>query len=118
MNNPKFTYGLMMFYSRELRKMEERMKNLAQMNIREKIAESLLLVYENFGLNSSKELNVPFTREDIANIAGTTAEQVVRQITDFEEEGLIAKSGRKIALLDINGIRRIILDHNLHSVNE
>jgi CRP-like cAMP-binding protein len=118
MNNPQFTYGLMMFYSRELRKMEDRMKNLAQMNIREKIAESLLLVNEVFGVNEKNELNVHFTREDIANVAGTTAEQVVRQITDFEEEKLIGKSGRKIALTNIAGLRKIINDHNPHLITE
>ena len=118
MSNPKFTYGLMMFYSRELRKMEDRMKNLAQMNIREKIAESLLLVHEVFGVNAANELNVHFTREDIANVAGTTAEQVVRQITDFEEDGFITKSGRKIVLLDLVGLRKIIYDHNPHFILE
>jgi len=118
MNNPEFTYGLMMFYSRELRKMEDRMKNLAQMNIREKIAESLLLIYEIFGVNNLKELDIQFTREDIANVAGTTAEQVVRQFTDFEEEKLIAKSGRKIALLNIDALRKIISDHNPHLITE
>lgn len=118
MNNPKFTYGLMMFYSRELRRMEDRMKNLAQMNIREKIAESLLLMHEIFGVNNLQELDVHFTREDIANIAGTTAEQVVRQFTDFEVEGLIAKSGRKISLLNIIGLRKIISEHNPHLISE
>ena len=118
MNNPEFTYGLMMFYSRELRKMEDRMKNLAQMNIREKIAESLLLIHEIFGVNNLKELDIQFTREDIANVAGTTAEQVVRQFTDFEEEKLIAKSGRKIALLNIDALRNIISDHNPHLITE
>lgn len=116
MNNPKFTYDIMMFYSRELRKMEDRMKNIAQMNIREKIAESLLLLEENFGLNDEKEINVHFSREDIANAAGTTAEQVVRQFTDFEEEGIIEKRGRKIAILKPESLKKIISAHNPHFI--
>jgi len=115
-NNPKFTYDIMMFYSRELRKMEDRMKNIAQMNIREKIAEALLLLEENFGLNEDKEIDVHFTREDVANAAGTTAEQVVRQFTDFEDEGLIAKRGRKIAILKPEHLKRIISAHNPHLI--
>jgi CRP-like cAMP-binding protein len=115
---PKFTHGLMMFYSRELRKVENRMKNIAQMNTREKIAEALLLVQENFGLNSQNELNVSLTREDIANTAGTTSEQVVRQLTDFENEGIIAKHVRKIVILNLEGLKKIISEHNSHHIIE
>lgn len=118
MNNPKFTYGVMMFYSRELRKIEERIKNIAQMNIREKIAETLLLINENFGVNDNNELNVHFTREDIAAVAGTTSEQVVRQFTDFELEGLISKKGRKIEILNLDKLKKVIKDMNLHSIKE
>ena len=77
-----------------------------------------MLVHEVFGVNAANELNVHFTREDIANVAGTTAEQVVRQITDFEEDGFITKSGRKIVLLDLVGLRKIIYDHNPHFILE
>jgi CRP-like cAMP-binding protein len=116
MNNPELTYSMMMYYSRELRKVEDRMKNIAQMNIREKIAETLLLVLENFGLNDQHELDVHFTREDIAAAAGTTSEQVVRQLTEFEEEGLIAKRGRKIAILKTDALRKIIQYINPHPI--
>lgn len=114
--NPKFVREIMQFYSRELRKIENRMKNLGQMNTREKISEALLLMWENFGLNEKNKLNVPFTREDIANIAGTTPEQVMTQLTGFEEEGLISKVGRKIKILNLEGLQKIISKHNQHLV--
>lgn len=112
MDNPKFVIGLMEFYSRELRKIENRMKSIAQMNTREKITEALLLLMENFGLNKQKELNVPITREEIACIAGTTAEQVVRQLSEFEKEKLISKRGRKIMILNIGALKKINSEFN------
>lgn len=118
MSNPKFTLAMMMFYSRELRKMENRMKNIAQMNVREKVAEALLLLQDNFGLNKQKEINVPFSREDIANTAGTNVEQVTRQITDFESEGLISKTGRKIGILNLEGLQKIISIHNQYVITK
>jgi len=111
MANPKFTTGLMMYYSRELRKSEIRMKNIAHMNLREKVVEALLLMMEMFGLNKENELNVTFTREDIASLVGTNIEQVSRQLTEFEEDGLIEKHGRKVALLKIEGLKKIISRH-------
>jgi CRP-like cAMP-binding protein len=108
MANPKFSTGLMMFYSQELRKIETRIKNLAQMNLREKVVETLLLMVQMFGLNEENELNVPFTREDIASSVGTNVEQVSRQLSEFEEEGFIMKHGRKIAIINSDGFKNII----------
>lgn len=109
--NPKFTVGVMMFYSRELRKIEVRMKNIAHMNIREKVVDALLLIYENFGLNDAKELNVALSREDIANTVGTNYQQVSRMLTELEDDGLIKKRIKRIALTDIEGLKKIIKNH-------
>lgn len=91
MNNPKFAVGLMIYYSRELRKIEVRMKNLAHMNLRDKVAESLILMMKMFGVNKENEINVSLTRKDIADTIGTNIEQVSRQLSEFNTEGLIKK---------------------------
>lgn len=111
-SNPKLVLELMKFYSRELRKVETRMKNIGQMNTREKVSEALLLLWENFGLNVQNELNVSFTREDIANIAGTNAEQIMKQLTEFEQESLISKVGRKIKIVNLEALQTIIKKYN------
>ncbi|MFI5149768.1 MAG: Crp/Fnr family transcriptional regulator [Bacteroidia bacterium] len=108
MRNPRFTIELMMYYSRELRKAESRMKNIAQMNVRGKIAETLLVLYENFGLDEHQELNVPFTREDLASASGSTRQQVVQQLTEFEKDGLIEKNGKKVVLKNLQALREIL----------
>lgn len=118
LSNPKFTFDMMMFYSRELRKMENRMKNIAQMNVREKVADTLLLLVENFGLNADNEIDVTFNREDIANTAGTNVEQVTRQLSDFTSEGLIVKQGKKIAIANQDGLKKIISQHNNHVITK
>jgi len=106
--NPQFLIELMMYYSAELRKLERRIKNIVQMNLQEKTAETLLLMLDKFGLNDLYELNVPFSREDFAETAGTTRQQIVMQLTEFEKEGLIEKRGKKIALINIRGLQKII----------
>jgi len=103
-NNSALVVGLMEFYSRELRKAQERIKNLTQMNVREKVADVLLTLYENFGLNDQNELKVTFSRQDIAYTAGTTIPQVAVQLGELEKEQLIERRGNKIiALLNIEG---------------
>ena len=78
------------------------------MNAREKVAEALLLIYESFGLNEQNELNVHFSRNTIANIAGTSSEEVSRLLSNFEEEGFINRHGRKIEILNLEDLKTII----------
>ena len=112
MNNSRLTYSMMMFYSFELRKTEIRQRLLAQMSIREKIAETLLYIKDNFGLNEEDgSLNVVLSRQEIADIAGTSPEQVARMLTDFQGEKLIFKKAKQILILDEDGLNKIIAAH-------
>jgi CRP-like cAMP-binding protein len=113
MNNPRFTYALMMFYAFELRKTEVRQRHLAQMSIREKVADTLIYLKEIFGMAArDKSLNIILSRQELADIAGTTSEQVTRELSDFENESLIKKDGKKIILLNVNGLNKIIAGHD------
>lgn len=114
MNCPKFANDLIFFYASELRRAELRVKYQAQMNIRQKVAMAFVYSYEIFGINPvTKMLNISLSRQEIADIAGTTAEQVTRKLSDFENEKLIARDKRAIMLLNIRGLEDIIVDYRI-----
>jgi CRP-like cAMP-binding protein len=116
MANPKFTYHLMMFYSKELRKIEQRIKYFAQMTVIEKVAFALLYIMETFGLNEhEKSLSIPLSRQEIANIAGTTADQVSRQITLLKSEQAINTSGKKIIIKNKEMLKNMLARYELVS---
>jgi CRP-like cAMP-binding protein len=116
MKNPKFTYALMMFYAFELRKTEIRQRHLAQMSTREKLVDTLIYLKEIFGMNAKeKSLNVILSRQELADIAGTTAEQITRELSELEKEKLIKKQGKKILLLNELALNKII---SLHDTSE
>lgn len=113
MNCPEFANQLIFFYASELRRAEQRVKYQAQMNIREKVAMAFLYSYELFGMDpETKMLKIILTRQDIADIAGTSTEQVTRQLSDFENEKLICRKKRQIKILNIKGMEGIIADYN------
>ena len=112
MDTPLLTIALMRYYSGELRKMESRIKQIVQMNTREKVAEALLFIIDSWGLNDSKTITLQVSRRDIADIIGITAEQVVRQLSDFEKEKMIAKIGRKISITNKRGLKNILRNYN------
>ena len=114
MNCPEFAYNLIFFYASELRRAELRVKQQAQMNIREKVAMAFIYSYEVFGMNpETKMLNISLSRQEIADIAGTTAEQVTRQLGDFESKKLIARNKREIVFLNIKGLEDIVCDYKI-----
>lgn len=112
--NPDFSYNLLLFYALELRRTELRVRNQAQMSIREKVAMAFVYFNEVFEINpKTKKLNVELNRQDIAEAAGTTTEQVTRQLSDFESENLISRKKREIHLLNIKGLEYIIRDYKI-----
>lgn len=69
--NPNLTYQLMHFYATELQNAETRMRNLAHMEVKGRVAHALLEISSIFGLTKNKEIAVTLTRQDIASYAGT-----------------------------------------------
>ncbi|MBI4930021.1 MAG: Crp/Fnr family transcriptional regulator [Bacteroidetes bacterium] len=105
--NPNLTLEMLMLVTDELRKSELRMKNLSLMNVREKIANSLLYIYEVFGNSANGELDVSLSRQEIAEIAGTTKEQVSKCLSEFEQEGKIKTDRKKIIIPNTKELKRI-----------
>jgi CRP/FNR family transcriptional regulator len=98
--NPEMMLETLMFVTKELRQSEWRMKNLTLMNVREKIAYSLLYIQEVFGDLPGGEIDVKLTREEISEVACTSKELVSRTLSEFEKEGFLATEGKKIFLIN------------------
>jgi CRP-like cAMP-binding protein len=107
---PEFTFEMMLFYAEELNKSENNIKKIAQMNVRERVIDTLLYIHRKFG-QYNDFINIELLRRDIADFAGTTEEQVIRMISSLKKEGLIQIDGKKIGLLKIPALRKEIAEH-------
>jgi len=81
--------------------------DIAQKTVRERLAEILIHLKNDFGLDSNKILQISLTREELANIVGTATESVIRLLSEFKQDRLIELNGRKIRILDEAGLIRI-----------
>jgi len=104
-------YELMLFYAEELDKTEERVKKFAQMTVREKVVDSLLSMYDRFG-QDEEGLKLILSRTDIANLAGTNSEQVIRVLMTLKNEDVIHCEGKHILLVNIAALRKEIQEYN------
>lgn len=109
-NIPEFTFDLMLFYADELNKSENNIRKIAQMNVRERVIDTLLYIHKKFG-QVNGTIGLDLSRKEIADFAGTTDEQVIRVISSLKKELLIKTVGKKIGLVNIDKLQSEIKEH-------
>jgi CRP-like cAMP-binding protein len=80
--------------------------DIAQKTVRERLAEILLLLIKDFGLDDQNYLCISLTREELANIVGTATESVIRLLSEFKSDKLIELNGRKIKIINKNRLEK------------
>lgn len=87
---------------------DERVVNLTQKHIRGRLAESLIFLLENYGLDEDgATISIYLSREDIANLSNMTTSNAIRTLSTFVNEHIIAMDGRKIKIIDEERLRKI-----------
>ena len=106
-SNGNFSMELMQITCKELGEANAYITDIAQKTVRERLAEILIHLKNDFGLDSNHILQISLTREELANIVGTATESVIRLLSEFKQDQLIELNGRKIKILDEPGLIRI-----------
>lgn len=106
--NYHLTYELMHFYAAELQKAEKRMRDLAHMEVKGRIADSLLQIATTFGIDADEFIAATITRQDIASYAGTTYETVFKFFTELTDANIIETNGKRIRIADLEALNTYI----------
>ncbi|HVZ39123.1 MAG TPA: Crp/Fnr family transcriptional regulator [Candidatus Kapabacteria bacterium] len=85
--------------SHDLKTAEERLVEMAQKPVRERVAETLLLLKETYGVEpDGATLNIRLTRAELATLVGTATESVSRMLSKLQQERTIDMHGRTITI--------------------
>ena len=106
-SNAGFAYDMVQIACKELGESNHYIRDIAQKSVRERLAEVLLTIAADFGMEKDGTLKLNITREDLSNIVGTATETVIRLLSDYKSEGLVDSLGRKIVLLNIEKLKTI-----------
>lgn len=98
MANHEFAYQVILFFAAELQKAEEGMRKLVQLDVKTRIAEKLLRLEVLFQVDEEGFAKHTLTRQDIASYAGTTYETLFKTMSEWEQDGVIATAGKRIAI--------------------
>jgi len=97
-SNSEFSMEITKSLAEDLDEANSAIANMAQKNVRERLAESLLFFERIFGLDGEGYISVTLTREEIANAIGTATESTIRLLSEFKKEGYISLSGKRIKI--------------------
>jgi CRP/FNR family transcriptional regulator len=107
--NEGLMYEMMMFYARELQESEKKMRNLAHMPVKGRIAYALLSLRDKFGRNEGGFIDFTLSRQDLASYIGATYETTFRMLNELIQENLIILSGKEIAIAQEEKLRALTL---------
>ena len=98
--NPDYLFDLMMFFAAELKDSEKRMRNIAHMNTKGRIGQSLITLQDKFGTDADGFINIEISRQDLASYTGTTYETLFKIMNELAEENAIHIDSKRTKLLD------------------
>lgn len=104
--NGNFALDLVHLACKELGEANEYITDIAQKTVRERVAEVLLQLRNNFGVDQEQYLQISLTREELANIVGTATESVIRLLSEFKDDSIIQLQGRKIKILNLAALTK------------
>ena len=86
----------------------ERTMHLTQKHIRGRLAEILLTMFKKYGTEEDGQtLAVYVSREELGQMSNMTTSNAIRTLSAFASEGLVAIVGRKLKIIDEEGLQRI-----------
>lgn len=86
---------------------ESKLLSLAYDTVKKRVADALISLRRNTTSAPVAGFRVTVTRDDLAGMAGTATETVIRSLSDLKAEKLIEMDGRDIVVLDPKGLEHL-----------
>jgi CRP/FNR family transcriptional regulator len=108
-HNPEVSLKMLGQLARELQQAEDRIEALTALDARKRLAVLLLSLGDQYGTVTpdGKLIEVALTREEMAEMVGTTQETVIRVLSAFRRERMIKDSERHILLTNEERLKRV-----------
>ena len=106
---PKVAVAVLDITADRLQSSQEKIRHLTTRTVKKRIAHILVMLSEKFGEQSAQGLllQLPLSRKDLADMAGTSSETASRIMSDFQDQDII-KTGRQwVAVRDIDHLSDI-----------
>lgn len=98
LNNREVTHKFIKMLAKNITEKENQLLGLAYNSLRKRVADALLTLQNKYHKENQDKFSMHISREDLANIAGTATESLIRTLSDFKSEKLIEISEGNIII--------------------
>lgn len=106
---PEVTMKVLKAVGQRLEESQEIIKQLSVYTVEERIAAALIRVAKKLGeqKQTGMLIQIPFSRQNLAAMTGTTVETVSRVMSRFSADGLISTGRKWVVLKDLKSLEQI-----------
>jgi DNA-binding response OmpR family regulator len=104
--NPEVSRRFIKLLASDITQKEEQLIHIAYNSLRRKVADALLTVQKRYKADFEQQ-NINISRDNLAAIAGTATESLIRTLTDFRSEKLIDIKDGSIIILNAQKLERM-----------
>lgn len=99
-NSPEAARKFVQLLAKNVSEKEEQLLALAYNSLRKRVADALVTLQKKYHKNDGGHFSMHISREDLAHIAGTATESLIRTLSDFKSEKLIEIKEGNIVILN------------------
>jgi DNA-binding response OmpR family regulator len=107
-NNREVAKKFIRLLAQNVTEKEEQLINLAYNSLRKRVADALVALSKKYKENGTSDFIIYISREDLAHIAGTTTESLIRTLSDFRSEKLIEAEAGYVKVLDEKRLKSML----------
>ena len=106
---PYLSFGLMNLMNSYIQELQVRYRELATEKVEQRVANALIRLAGQAGTRSEKEaaIELSLSRQDVAEMTGTTLYTVSRLLSEWERQGIIKTGRERIAVIKPHELVRI-----------
>lgn len=109
---PYLSFDLMRLMTGYIQEMQERYRELATEKVERRIARAMLRMAAQMGTKMEGGIEIAFSRQDLAEMSGTTLYSVSRVLSEWERQGLVEAGRERVLIRNPHGVVSIAEELN------
>ncbi len=107
-NNRDVMKKFVQMLAKNVSEKEQLLLDIAYNSLRKKVADVLIRIYKKYNGGTIEKFSIELSRENLANLAGTAKESLIRTLSDFKDEKLIDINHGNIAILNVKKLENMV----------
>jgi CRP/FNR family transcriptional regulator, cyclic AMP receptor protein len=107
-SNSAIAKKLISLLAKNISAKEDQLLGIAYNTLRKKVAEALVSMERKYHTNKKEPFHIDISREELASVAGTATESLIRTLSDFKSEKLIDIKSGKVIITDEKKLSHLI----------